>query len=400
MTAAAVDDTANYVSSVAGLLWPEQQQQTRMLALPSTSSPRMMVPIGPPRVSAAAVRGLASARSPRARMRRDLTSLALRLGVGGALVGRMGVDVAANGIGEHLSEILGTHVHVAMSVGSPRANRKPVLILLRSNGEVAGYVKVGVDALTRDLVTTEANALRRLARWNMPRFTVPTLVHAGSWRTVHIVVQSPLDTGNAGLADTVDVIPAISSLSGNERHSSAVGSMPAWVRTQRVLAELPGHRAEGLRARAEQLAAVAGNLLIEVGAWHGDFSPWNTAVRKGEVLAWDWERFAVGAPIGWDALHWFVQSAINRSKQSYVDAAHRMVSRAATLLASFGVPPTSATVIACTYLVEVGTRYLYDRQDQAGTAVGLIENWLLPALDRGLALMADRVPVTKRRGLE
>ena len=46
---------------------------------------------------------------------------------------------------------------------------------------------------------------------------------------------------------------------------------------------------------------------LAFGAWHGDWTPWNMASTAGGLLVWDWERFATGVPVGFDALHYWLQ---------------------------------------------------------------------------------------------
>ncbi len=61
------------------------------------------------------------------------------------------------------------------------------------------------------------------------------------------------------------------------------------------------------------------------------------------LLVWDWERFAPGVPLGFDALHYALQKGITTAaaRTSTYDAATRsvadMVDRAAELLLPFGV---------------------------------------------------------------
>lgn len=61
---------------------------------------------------------------------------------------------------------------------------------------------------------------------------------------------------------------------------------------------------EALRVAARRVIDRHGSTGVEVGAWHGDLSPWNIASRRGGVpLVWDWEAAASGRAIGADLLH-------------------------------------------------------------------------------------------------
>ena len=61
------------------------------------------------------------------------------------------------------------------------------------------------------------------------------------------------------------------------------------------------------------------------------------------LLVWDWERFARGVPLGFDALHYALQ---RRHPAEPVDAAAAVEApsrRAAELLLPFGVRPAGAS---------------------------------------------------------
>jgi hypothetical protein len=46
------------------------------------------------------------------------------------------------------------------------------------------------------------------------------------------------------------------------------------------------------------------------------------------------------------------------------------------------VPPPAAELTALLYLFDLATRYLADRQAQAGARLGVLGTWLLPVLVR------------------
>ena len=58
---------------------------------------------------------------------------------------------------------------ISTHLGAARANRKPVLQLLTARGEPAGFAKISVNPLTRDLIRAERAALDTLAAENLPR---------------------------------------------------------------------------------------------------------------------------------------------------------------------------------------------------------------------------------------
>jgi hypothetical protein len=99
------------------------------------------------------------------------------------------------------------------------------------------------------------------------------------------------------------------------------------------------------------------------------------------LLVWDWERFATGVPLGFDAVHHELQLRI-QSTGDAKDAVEQTVRMAGELLAPFGVAPAARTLTALLYLVDLAVRYLTDRQAEAGARLGVLGTWLLPVLIR------------------
>jgi hypothetical protein len=161
-----------------------------------------------------------------------------------------------------------------------------------------------------------------------------------------------------------------------------------WTRLHARLTAIVEHP-EGLALldAAERILGTAGSVDLTLGAWHGDWAPWNMASRTDTLLVWDWERFTPGVPVGFDALHYALQRGISaaRSRTSAHDAATRavaeMVARAPELLLPFGVVHRQAVeVTTLLYLIDLAARYVADRQAEAGARLGVLGSWLLPIL--------------------
>ena len=139
-----------------------------------------------------------------------------------------------------------------------------------------------------------------------------------------------------------------------------------------------------LSALVSRLGNLAGIVPVTFGCWHGDLTRWNLASTRAGLLVWDWERFTAGVPVGFDALHYWLQSEAGRAGADPIQAAGDCVRRAPELLAPFGVSPRPARLTALAYLAELSVRYLADRQAEAGARLGAPGIWLTPALDSGL----------------
>jgi hypothetical protein len=399
------DDRLDHLRDVGRLLWPEPLQLTigtgaagtsttvhrEYLVLPNRRRPRLLVPHGR-RAATGALRryGVGRGRSARwqaaglaAGMATGLAPLLLRDRV--RLTTADGAPVAS--IETHLAEVLGAEVLVSMYLGAPRANRKPVLQVLDPRGRTLAFVKVGVDPLTCALVRAETEALQALAGAGLTRTTVPTVLHAGSWNGLELLVQSPLPVDSARRRPTpAQVAAAQAEVAGIAAVPAApLAGTPYWTSLTARIAALPERPAT--RALARAAGAVEeryGAVPLALGAWHGDWTPWNTASDGERLLVWDWERFGSGVPVGFDAVHWELQTDLVSRLADPEASARRCLAGAAEILTPWGLDGDRAPATAAAYLVELATRYLGDRQDEAGARLGDVGAWLLPALEQDL----------------
>jgi hypothetical protein len=105
------------------------------------------------------------------------------------------------------------------------------------------------------------------------------------------------------------------------------------------------------------------------------------ATLDNTLLVWDWERFTPGVPMGFDALHHDLQRRLQGAAADARAAVDGMLGHARDLLHSFGVKEVRAVeVTSLLYLIDLATRYVVDRQAEAGARLGVLGTWLLPAL--------------------
>jgi hypothetical protein len=164
---------------------------------------------------------------------------------------------------------------------------------------------------------------------------------------------------------------------------------PAAAHTKRLRDRLSCAAETGERAALELALDTLGErgseTILSQGSWHGDWSPWNMASTEIGLLVWDWERFAPGVPLGFDALHHWLHTQVGRRRANPAGAARKLIERAALLLRPFGVGPGEARFTALLYLAELGTRFLVDRQEEARARLGNPGWWLTPAIIGELA---------------
>ena len=138
---------------------------------------------------------------------------------------------------------------------------------------------------------------------------------------------------------------------------------PWWARTTLAASQLqdPERRAR-LVAALDRVADVAGEVEVRVGAWHGDFTPWNMSRHGSRLLLWDWERFETGVPHGMDRVHYAVNT-IARARGFGVGSVLDGLRAGAT-----GDAEVDLTVAAA-YLAALATRYLLGAQEDGGEVI-------------------------------
>ncbi len=405
MTAAAPQasqDRADYLRGICQLLWPAPARaepahrlpaapgDTSMIVLPGLRSPRLVVPAGR-RLAAAAVRRYGEPASARGALAARALSAALASGIGPRLLrDRVTVRVppGAETIESRLSSMLGQKVVVSVHLGAPRANRKPVLQLLTAAGETIGFAKVGVNPLTTDLVRGEHETLSRLHAAGLRQLRAPRVLGHDTWNGLEILVLSalpvwrkrtPLRPGQLDLA--MAEVAGLAGITESPLTASEYWSLLA----ARLEAAGDGQEHAALASAIGELAVLAGAATLGFGGWHGDWTPWNMACTAGGLLVWDWERFTYPAPVGYDALHYWLQAEVTGNRRDPAQAATECVRRAPALLDPFGVPARQARLTALLYLADLSVRYVADRQEQAGARLGAPRKWLLPALAVGIS---------------
>lgn len=389
-----MNSDTSYLTSLAEILWPcggllgrggsAERPRTRSreyLPVPSAHNPRVILPAANRYAAARGITAFSQHHSLGERLRTSLLSAAFTSGLAPLLL-RDRLRVGAGPSIEHaLSAALDRDLVIAIHVGPPRANRKPVLLLLSPAGRTIGYAKIGVNDLTCRLVRAETAALRRLSDVRLPDVTVPRLLYAGEWNGHPMLVQEALPVGVQTDRPT------------RRQLLRCVLQIFALARVQeRQLSLSPyrqalGERILALGGRPEALplhTALAGlpDVRVPFGAWHGDLTRWNLACTPRRSFVWDWERLALDAPIGFDALHYdlneCVQAGAHPGVQRWLDSGSRLLRD--PLLAEAGLRPDSVSTVMALYLIDLATRYLHDRQAEAGGRLAAVDNWLLPAL--------------------
>jgi hypothetical protein len=363
------------VELVVGLVPSGFRRLDGWVVLPDLRHPRVLVPLASRRAAAASVRQYSDGMTRRARLAKAAVGTALRSGALQWLLRRRQVVHAgmldplhggppAGGAGEtllgdYLAETLGRRdLAAAIVLGPVRPNRKPVVQLLAPDGRPVGYMKVGWNDLTRRLVRNEARALRRLAERQPRTFTVPSLLHEGTWQGLDVTVSSALPhrlwrRGRRYATPPLAVSREIAALGGVQ--TATLGASPWWEDLRRrldpVRSAATGAAADALAGTLERLQQQADTPLA-FASWHGDWGPWNLRATADRLLVWDWERSGDGVPLGFDLLHFGYQTAFQGLRQPPAEAAARSLRRAAPLLAELGQREEVGELLLTLYLLE------------------------------------------------
>ena len=264
-----------------------------------------------------------------------------------------------------------------------RPNRKPVLQVLGPDGTLIAFVKVGHDPLTRDLVRAEARALARVHEAELATVIAPLPLLVGAWNGLELLVLSPLTPARRRLwrGSARPPADAVREVAGIGATRSPLRAAPFWHALQVSAAALQdaGERA-AIQTVITRLAERHDDAELALGSWHGDWTPWNMRPDQGYLQLWDWERFATGVPVGFDALHYRLNHLRVVRGLPMHRAASRLLAEADATLRPLGPDGEQARLVAVLYLVELALRYLRDGQTPSGPMVRRHGNTLLGAL--------------------
>lgn len=373
-------------------LWPAGLRPGRSgsrtyLVVSRQGSVRALVPADVPRV---AQRALQDAGAPESRSRSVLRSLVAhgaRTVIATHLPVLNGSTLATEDerLEERLAELAGLDVgYIAVRMGPPRANQKPVATVYDRQGRPHAVAKFGGNDLTRTLVAKEASALRTLSGRRSASLDIPVLIHEGGWGKLSLVMQSMISFAGRHRLPSVDrriraehaVVATGSAASVPLRNRAYADELAG------RLSELSGDdTSEAVSRSGRQLVTLLADCTLLSGGWHGDWSPQNICATTSGTGAWDWERWDPDRPAGFDALHFRTQLLLADTGR-LEQAGKRLLDEAPLLLAPHqpGITADVARCLAGLYLAEMGHRYLSDRQADTPSAAGRMSSWLVPAL--------------------
>ncbi len=300
------------------LLWPAGARRlTRrpgrspaLLVLPTLRSPRMLVPVPAAGAESMLVR---FSRSRRHLLAQKVLSGSVRSGLLPLLpVWRLAPAPAGCG-GAAIEDHVRSHVPEAGAVGvllgPPRANAKPVLRIFDRAGTTIAYGKVGHDEFSAGLVRAETAVLLELRRRPMLALEFPTVLHAGEWHGLEVLLMTACKGAQEGMPSWELPLAAMYELAEADRTEARTVQGSEYLADLGArVARLPDSR--NLAVMYDRVARHTAATELAFGRWHGDWAPWNMGSAAGRVQLWDWERSRDGVPLGFDVVHFVLQQQL------------------------------------------------------------------------------------------
>ncbi len=350
---------ATALDAVAALLGPASPHgATRAYAvLPRRDRPRYVLPTTRRHARGTVLRPGSGRGDAAARV---LVGAALRVGAGRLLPGGLRVADGSDddpGLRRHLGRLLGEDgVDLAVALGAPRPNRKPVIQVIGPDGTIRAWAKLGVDAHTDELVAHEAATL--VAHHPPAPIVVPEVLAHGDWHGRRLLVLAPLDiTESAGNLDlTPEVIRAVAGPVTLEEVTQG-----AWWKGLAALADDTTVDPQGalgtLMGRLEP--ALAGRAW-PFGTWHGDLAPWNATWSDDRLHVWDWERATGPVPLGLDLVHNRFMVAMLRDGTTLGDAVAAVRAYEEVTFGALGYGDDDVPLLIAAYFLALRARFAAD----------------------------------------
>jgi len=299
------------LAQVLDLLAPGEGRRDEYLAVGPSGRPSFLLPRDR-RVAVAACRSYNALRTPAVRRRRRAVSAVVGVGLGPVLADPVvaagpSLDPDGRPLLEELADLLGSGpLSAAVGMGGVDDWWTPVLQLFDDAGQPVGYAKIGTTPLAADLVRNEARMLRHLRRHPPRRLVVPRVVGHGVWAGCQVVVTEPLPADVRALDRTMPPrCPLVGP--GSPTSNSLLTASSWWGSVREQLGRPRGSAGARTRVVLDALDRRCDGVELPLGLSHGDWVPWNLAVRHDgdgpALVAWDWEYGATDAPLGLDDVH-------------------------------------------------------------------------------------------------
>jgi hypothetical protein len=305
--------------------------------LPSAKSTRWIIPVGNPYLTLDGL-SIYCPLSPRARLMKGLLLAVARIGWTGWARHKVLVASCQPLMIETLvREVTGEpHPIFALALGTPGRFRKLTVQVMRSSGEILGFIKLPLTEAATERVRAETKILRHLWGHDALQRHIPRVLYAGEWGDGYILFQSSRAHGRGPVEFGALHEEFLKVLWSVYKISRSGQELVDEVRLEWRKAEpdLPSEWRELSERVFDQSTRDLVGKMIACGLSHGDFVPWNTRLGNGPLHVFDWESATWGVPILWDMFHFHVQvaTAFNKNSGWRFLSRHTRIERASFLL--------------------------------------------------------------------
>ncbi len=359
-------------------------------ALPNARKPYLLMPLDSRAAAAGSVHHIGNPLKRRLRVAESALSLSFQLGIGQRVLNERlyvcipeALALGAPTLIDRARDLLGEEtLSASVILGRDRPNRKPVLKLLRSDGEPVAFAKVGWNEISRSLVRHEAQVLTTMQHDERTpsEFRAPSVIAFDEDDRVDLLLVTPMPQASGLRGGPPSDVPMRATREvavGGGVTWEALADAPYWAALGERLGAAsadPTNPLRGEQAQAfEQLGRVYGTRELPFGSWHGDWTPWNMTRVDGALYVWDWERAEGPVPVGLDLLHFDFDVRVKIDGRSPDLAIRDSVLGTGPRLEALGLPSGLAHLLASVHLLEMTLRFQEARShgvDVADTIYG------------------------------
>jgi len=202
----------------------------------------------------------------------------------------------------------------AIALGVPGPHRKAVARVVDRWGMARGVVKLSLTKRARRRILREARTLALLGR-NTPEGTFgPSFIAHGEGKHASWLIQEDIAGGHSGNRFGSEHLAFLVALRWHTQCQVPFEDLrifrAASTRLEALKGDVDGEWHATFTALRDALSSRLAGSSIPCCMAHGDFTPWNIALRKGHLRAFDWEQALMEAPALFDLVHFQVQTGI------------------------------------------------------------------------------------------
>jgi len=269
----------------------------------------------------------------------------------------------------------------AMFTGTQGPNRKLVVAASDFNNEFS-FTKIAFGENAARLIQNEKKSIKTLSQHRLKQTSVPRKM---SHSSTHLQISdvSSAERSNKLSTPHINTLGELSQLTNS---SQILGNTTAYKLAMDNYRELNACSDDRLpKAMKRKLQWLINSLdeqkKIETVTAHGDFTPWNCFVAKNKLAIYDLEMVQEQMPLGYDALHFVIQTGILVNRDSWKVICEEIMT---TVCPTIFAGDKSKTIEYLKLYLLINTTYyldVYRQQDEWHTQV----NWLLQTWNEAIS---------------